>query len=155
MGMEKITKIEKIITKKPKYVYDIQISGGSTYILNGIIVHNSQVEFGIEADIPITGTQVIHRKSYRRKGYRRKDGTYIPPTMVKAHDIRYENKRLIGFRPKLSKFEFQDRIFRVIDTIKARKGQFFLTRSVREGLPYLTEDISFLLNRIGKTSHRA
>ena len=107
------------------------------------------VEVGSEEQ-PIVGTQIIHKKEHRRKAYTRRDGVYIPSAMVKAHDVRYEGKRVIRFRPKLSKFEFQKPIFRVISKIKAREGQYFLTRSVKEGLPFLSQDIAFSLNRIGK-----
>lgn len=55
-------------------------------------------------------------------------------------------------RPKLSKFEYGKPMFRVINKIKARPGQFFLTRAVEKGLPYLGQDVSFYLKRLGKVN---
>lgn len=141
MGMEKIISIEKINlkTRPHRILYDIQIEGGDTFALNGIVIHNSAVEFGIEQDIPIEGTQVVKVRSYRRR-----DGA-----IVKEHVAKYVNKRLIPIRPKFSKFEWGEKMFRVINKIKARPGQYFLSRAVMEGLKDLTKDIKFYLDKIG------
>ena len=151
MGIEKITKIEDITSRwrKPD-VYDIQTSGGGTFVLNGIIVHNSAVEFGSEAHSYAGTEQTVHIKEHKRKSYFRKDGKFIQSSRVKAHDVKYTDKKLIGFRPKLSKFERGEMIVRVMKEMPARKGQFFLTRSTRLELPKLPIDIEFFLRNLEK-----
>ena len=59
-------------------------------------------------------------------------------------------------RPKLSKFEYREPIFRVISKIKARKGQYFLARAVKEGIKELPNDVGFSLQRFssGKVTWR-
>ena len=111
--------------------------------------YSSDVEFGIEADRPIQGTQVLHIPMHTRKGYTRKDGKYVKPVSVKAHDVTLVNKRVIRIRPKHSKFEYDKPIFRIIDKQKARPGQFFLSRAVKEGLPGISKDIQFALKQAG------
>lgn len=96
------------------------------------------VHEGIDHIIPITGDQTVHIRAYRRK-----DGA-----RVKAHDVTYKNKRLIGFRPKYSKFERGPKIFRVISEIKPRPGSKFLERALKEQLPYIRNDFEFFLKRI-------
>ena len=98
----------------------------------------SSIEFGAPEQ-PITGTQTVKVKSFKRK-----DGS-----IVQAHTKKYVNKRLIRIRPKHSKFEWGKPIFRVIDKIAEKKPQLFLTRSVRDGIPYLPDDIRFELKRSG------
>lgn len=119
-------------------------SGYTNYLPLGIEIgyrtpYAGIVETGIEQDIPIEGTQIVRVKSYRRR-----DGT-----IVKEHIAKYVNKRLIPIRPKFSKFEWGEKTFRVINKIKARPGQYFLSRAVMEGLKDLTKDIKFYLDRIG------
>ena len=105
------------------------------------------VEYGSEAQ-PYVGKQTIHVRSHKRKGYTRKDGAYVAPAVVKPHDKVYEDGKLIGFRPKLGKFEHGNLIFRVMKGHSTRKGQFFLTRAVRQELPNLPEDIEFYLKKL-------
>lgn len=103
----------------------------------------ADIELG-SPERPITGTQIVKVRSFRRK-----DGT-----IVKAHEKRYVNKRLIKFRPRLSKAEFGKPMFRVIDKIAEKRPQLFLTRALREGLKSLPEDIAFALNRVGRVEVR-
>ena len=118
-------------------------SGAVNYLPNGAEIlytanYSSAVEFGIPSDIPIEGTQIVKVRAFKRRG----------GAIVKAHEKKYVNKKVIGFRPKFSKFEFGAKMFRVIDKIKARAGQFFLSRSVQEGIKDLSNDIEFYMKRI-------
>ena len=142
MGMEKIVKIEPLAKNKTRprvCVWDIQTSGGGTFVYNGIIIHNSAVEQGREAE-PIEGTQRIHVSSYTRK-------TKTGRTRVKAHDKVYENKRLIRFRPRLSKMEFGDPIFRVVNKQPAIKPHRYLERAYEEKIGNLAPNIKSVLKR--------
>jgi len=154
MPVERITKIElyNSKTRPDKTLWDIQVEGGDTFVLNGIVIHNSDVEFGIDQDRPISGTQTINKRSYRRRGYRRKDGVYVGPATVKAHSVRLVGKRIIFVRPKLSKFEYQPGRFVAISKIRARKGQYFLTRAVKAGIKDLSKDMSIALKRVGNVT---
>ena len=110
--------------------------------------YSADVEFGIDQARPIEGVQVVHKRAVKRKGYRTANGTYVPSKTIAAHDVTYENKRLVRIRPKISKFEYGPPIYRVISEIKARPGQFFLTRAVKDGLEHLSGDIEFMLKRL-------
>jgi len=138
MGMEKITKIKKIVTKtRPiKTVYNIQVEGGDTFCLNGIVIHNSVVEFGSRG-YKISGDQYVTVKVPKPK--RTKSGRKsLRSTKVGAGYVRvYHNKRLIPIKDKSS----GKIIYRVITEVKERKGKFFLTNSVREGIQSLPADI--------------
>ena len=110
--------------------------------------YSHDVEFGAP-EKPITGTQIVKVKSHKVRSYKRKDGVVVPSYVVPAHEKKYVNKRLIGFRPKFSKFERGKLMFRVIDKIAEKKPQLFLTRAVRDGIPFMPEDIAFELKRSG------
>ncbi|MBI2020153.1 hypothetical protein HYS94_01915 [Candidatus Daviesbacteria bacterium] len=140
MITEKIVSIRELVPKratKIPEVFDIQTSGGGTFILNGIIVHNSDVEFGKPVR-PITETQEVFVRRFKRK-----DGV-----IVKAHTKKYINKRLIGFRPKLSKFERGEKIFRVISEEKEQTGQHYLGRAFQKEIKELPKDIEFFLREL-------
>ena len=127
-------------------------SGDAIRTPNGIKLvyvapYSSRVEFGGPA-IPYTGTQTVHIKAHKRKSYVRKDGTNVRASSVKAHDVKYKNKRLIGFRPKLSKFERLPMIFRVLKEEKAREGQHFLGRATQKEIQHLSEDIEFYFRQL-------
>lgn len=112
----------------------------------------SDVELGIEADIPIEGEQKIYVKKHKRRAYTTSSGKRVPATIVQGHTTIYKNKRLIRMRPKHSKFEYGDPIFRVIDKIKKREGQFYLTRALQEGIKHVGEDVAFYLRRVGNVT---
>ncbi|MFH1547151.1 MAG: hypothetical protein ABIC57_01560 [bacterium] len=127
-------------------------SGNVIRTKNGIVLqylapYSLRVEFGGPA-IPYTGTQTVHIKAHKRKSYVRKDGTNVRASSVKAHDVKYKNKRLIGFRPKLNKFEKKPMIFRVLKEEPAREGQHFLGRSTQKEIQHLSEDIEFYLRQL-------
>lgn len=119
--------------------------------------HAAKIEYGSPA-IPYTGSQTIHvqaftRREHTRNAYVTKSGRPVPAatissSFVQAHDRIYVNKRLIGFRPKLTKFERGNLIFRVMSEERAREGQFYLTRAIRDSYPYLSEDLEFELKKI-------
>ncbi len=110
----------------------------------------SEQEFG-RKESPITGSQVVHKKSYFRKGFVRKDGVAMPPMTIKAHDVTYENKRLIAIRAKYitkSGKTKSKKIFRVINKNAEIKPHLYLTGAIQKGLPYLLEDMAFYLEKI-------
>ena len=96
------------------------------------------VEFGVEEDRPIKGDQTIHVRQYRRK-----DGS-----VVRAHDVTYHDKKLIGFKPG----KVGEKIFRVVSAVKKRPGQWFLLRATKKEIVHLPEDIGFFLSRLGKVT---
>lgn len=96
-----------------------------------------KVEWGSPA-IPYTGTQIIHRKAYTRR-----DGAHVKET-----EVKYVNKRLVGFRPKLEGGHRGPLIFRVLSEEKARKGQHFLGRALHKEITHLPEDLEFYLKRL-------
>ena len=153
MGMEGQTKTEKIIkieeyhskTKQPKYLWDIQTSGGGTYVLNGIVVHNSVIEFGAPAK-PFTGDQVVHIRPHTKT---MKSGKKVK---VKGHNKVYHNSRLIRIRPKLAKREYGEKMWVVMHQLPERKPQLFLSRAFRKEIVHLKDDIAFYLKDIGKVS---
>jgi hypothetical protein len=66
MGIEKIVKIEEFKPKRDSVtVWNIQVSGGDTFIYNGIVIHNSIVERGWNGGI-------VWIDSYTRK-----DGVFV------------------------------------------------------------------------------
>jgi len=136
LGKEKIVKIEEFRFKFKKRIklLDIQVEGDDTFVLNGIVIHNSVVHNGIPEDIPITGTQTIHVP-----GYRRKDGAYVRP-----HDVTYKNKRVVQIRTSTG-----ERVFRVIDRIKARAPRPFLLEAMQEGIKFIDQDVGFCMARKG------
>jgi len=108
----------------------------------------SEIEYGTPGE-SWSGTQEVRTRSHKRKGYLRKDGTYVNPHTVQAHTKRYENQRLIGFRPKAGeKFKSNQKIYRVMGAKNATEGQFFLTRAVKEGLTFLSADLEIELKRL-------
>jgi len=124
--------------KVPVDTGNLKRSGFVNRLDNGIEMgyrapYAAAVENGIPRDVPITGTQVVHRR-----GYTRRDGTYVPP-----QDIVYRNKRLIPMG------RGRNLRFRVIDTIRRREGVYFLLNSIREGIRSLPDDVRFGLERKG------
>ena len=133
-------------------------SGYTKNLPNGIEIgytapYAARVEAGGPA-IPYSGTQVVHVQGYTRRGYTRryrKDEPrmiYVSSGSVKAHDRVYVEKRLVGFRPKFSKFERGPLIFRLMKEQPAQEGQRFLGRAVEREILYLPEDLSFYLKRL-------
>jgi len=106
--------------------------------------YSADVEWGREEQL-ITGTQTVHIHAHKRK-------TRKGSSIVKAHDKKYVNKRLIGFRPKYAKFEYGDKIFRVINKISATRAQLFLSRAVAQEIVHLPTDIAFYLKKFGSTT---
>ena len=127
-------------------------SGGVEPLPDGATIryradYAADVEFGTQGE-PWSGTQEVRTRSHKRKGYTRKDGTYVNPHTVAGHTMRYENQRLIGFRPKAGKFRSANKIYRVMSAKGATEGQFFLTRAVQEGIQYLPTDMELYLKRL-------
>lgn len=124
---EKIKSIKEITTKMgplPK-VYDIQISGNDTLVLNGIIVHNSAIEFG-HPEIPIKGDQTVKVKSHIRRVFTRGPEGRMA-IVIPEHEVTYHNARVIPIKSD------GQLLFRVIHKIPERKGTFFLTNAIKEG----------------------
>jgi hypothetical protein len=118
-------------------------SGYINYPSNGVEMgytadYASVVEFGTEGG-PIEGTQVVKVSSFRRKT---KTGKVA---QVSAHERRYENKRLIAFHP-----QGQKTIYRVINEIPPKEGQFYLTRAYQAGIAHLAEDLKYELAKLGR-----
>ena len=107
----------------------------------------AEVEFGTKGE-PWSGTQEVRTRSHKRKGYTRKDGTYVSSHNVQGHSKRYENSRFIGFRPKSGKGRSQNKIYRVMSAKNANEGQFFLSRAVKQGIMSLPTDIETELKRL-------
>lgn len=129
-------------------------SGYTNKLVNGVEIgytapYASRVEAGGPAT-PYKGTQVVKVRGYTRRAYTRKDGVYVPPVEVSSHEVKYVNKRLVGFKPKLSKFERGPLIFRVLKEEPAREGQWFLKRSLVQEIKHLPEDIEFHLLRLAR-----
>lgn len=127
-------------------------SGGVEALPDGASIryradYAADVEFGTQGT-PWSGTQEVRTRSHKRKGYTRKDGTYVNSHIVQGHTKRYENQRLIGFRPKAGKFRSNQKIYRVMSANNATEGQFFLTRAVQEGIGYLPTDMELYLKRL-------
>ena len=78
MGTEKIISIKpyKLTTRPTIILWDIQVSGGDTIIYNGIVIHNSTIERGVEDHIEVVN------------GFYRKDGSY-----VKSHTKKVSAKQ--------------------------------------------------------------
>lgn len=109
--------------------------------------YSAKVEQG-NPRTPYSGDQTVHIKKYKRKAYVTKNGTHVPATLVPAHDVTYHNKRLIGFRPKITKFERGPMIFRVLEAEPEREGQHYLARACKTELPSLPKDLEFFLKQI-------
>ena len=108
----------------------------------------ADVEYGTPGE-PWSGTQTVYTKAHKRKGYMRKDGTYVNAHNVAGHNKRYENSRLIGFRPKTGpKQRSHRKIYRVMSAKNATEGQFFLTRALQQELPYLAQDMEQFLKEL-------
>ena len=127
-------------------------SGGVEPLHNGASIryradYAAEVEFGTQGK-PWSGTQVVRTRSHKRRGYLRKDGTFVNPHTVQAHSKHYENSRLIGFRPKDGKGQSQKKIYRVLSAQNATKGQFFLSRAVMQGIMSLPTDMEYHLKKL-------
>ena len=127
-------------------------SGYTKKLENGIEIgymapYAGAVEFG-NPKTPFDGIQVIHTQGFQRAGYTRTDGTYVRPAIISPHDRTFINKRVVGFRPKFSKFDRGDLIFRVLEAEPERPGQFYLTRALQDSLPEASNDIEFELRKI-------
>ena len=128
-------------------------SGGVEALHNGASIryradYAAAVEFGTPGE-PWSGSQDVRIRSHKRKGYTRKDGTYVSSHNVQAHSKHYENARLIGFRPKAGqKFQSAKKIYRVMSAKNATEGQFFLSRAVKQGIMFLPTDMEIYLKRL-------
>jgi len=127
-------------------------SGGVEPLSNGATIryradYAADVEFGTKGE-PWSGSQDVRTRSHKRKGYIRKDGTYVNSHTVQSHTKHFENSRLIGFRPKAGKFRSSKKIYRVMSAKNATEGQFFLSRAVLEGIMYLPTDMELYLKRL-------
>lgn len=107
----------------------------------------AKVEFG-NPRTPYSGDQTVHIKQYKRKAYVTKNGTHVPATLVPAHDVTYHDKRLIGFRPKITKFERGPMIFRVLEAEPERPGQAYLSRAAKQEIVHMDKDIEWALKQI-------
>lgn len=120
----------------------LKSTGSVDHLSNGVEIkfaapYSSDVEFGHE-DRPINTTQRVYVRTYRRK-----DGS-----VVNGHWVEYKSKKVISWRPKISKFERGERIWRVLDKEPAQKGQLFLTRATIEKIQDLPTDIEFCLKQL-------
>jgi len=167
--MEKTEKIKSIIEYKPgkgrkshKMVYDVQVEGNDTFVYNGVVIHNSRVEFG-QPEFHYTGSQNVKIKKHV---IHTKEGVKT----IKAHTRTYVNKRLVRIRPHQdwSRGEIEASygmripgnvtnvkiygapIFVVMSRIPARQGQFFFSRAIFEGIKKLPDDMKWSLAKIGK-----
>ena len=128
-------------------------SGGVEPLSDGASIryradYAADVEFGTQGE-PWSGSQDVRTRSHKRKGYTRKDGTYVSSHNVQGHNKHYENARLIGFRPKAGqKFRSQKKIYRVLSAQNATKGQFFLSRAVMQGIMSLPTDMEYHLKKL-------
>ena len=91
------------------------------------VPYAAAVHSGVE-EKSITGNQVVHIQGTSKR---------------KAHDRVYKNKRLVPIGQN------GRTIFRVIDKIARKEGRPFLMDAVKEGLPYLPEDIKFAFRQLG------
>lgn len=107
----------------------------------------SKVEFG-NPYTPYSGVQTVRVKAHTRRPFLRADGTWVEASEIGEHERRYEDRRLVGFRPKLSKFERGPLIFRILKGEPERKGQLFLSRALHEKIADLPNNIEFYLRRI-------
>ena len=112
----------------------------------------ADVEFGSDSK-PVSGTQSVHVKSHTRKGYTTKTGKRVQKHNVSAYDMQLKDKKLVSWEPRINKFQYGERIFRVVDKEGGQKGQFFLTRAFYEGFPELVHDINFHLQRLNGTKN--
>lgn len=103
--------------------------------------------------IPYTGVQTVNIRQHRRRGYTDKKGHEHKTTVVQPHIRQYINAKLVGFRPKLGKFERGRLIFRVMRGEPEREGTFFLTRALAEELHHLPEDIQYYADMLERTGH--
>jgi hypothetical protein len=123
----------------------LKMSGKIIMTNNGAMITFSSpyardVEFGIAGNRPIQGIQVIHVPQHRKS-----DGTIVP-----AHDMTYKDKKLIRIKPKYSKYERGEPIYRVITEEKERTGQYFLTRATQDYLKtQLIKDLADALRPLG------
>ena len=152
--------VDKGFLKHSGYVKDIP--GGST--IGYVTPYAARVEWGGPA-IPVTGTQIVKiplhiRKAHARKGYFATRGTnsyWVEPTWIEKsvvgpHEVTYVNKKVIRFKPKISKFERGPEIVRIISEEPERKGQHYLGRALKDSLPHMTEDIEFELLKLDRIS---
>ena len=118
----------------------LKASGSLQILPNGAIImytasYAADVEFGIAYDRPIVGSQVVLVKPSRRP--KEKDSP-------RPHVAHYINKRLIRIKPHQG-----EAIFRVITHEKARPGQYFLTRAMKDSFKFLVMDIAEELKDLG------
>ena len=114
----------------------------------------ADVEFGTESK-PVSGSQSVHVKSHTRRGYTTKSGKRVQKHHVSAYNMDLKDKKMVSWEPRINKFQYGERIFRVVDKEGGQKGQYFLTRAFYEGFPELVHDINFHLKRLSnaKTSN--
>ena len=127
-------------------------SGGVEALNNGATIryradYAAEIEFGTPSQ-PWSGPQEVRTRTHKRSAYTRKDGTYVNAHRVQGHTKRYENQRLVGFRPKNGKGRSSETIYRVMSNKGGFDGQFFLTRAVKEGIGFLPTDMELYLKRL-------
>lgn len=103
--------------------------------------------------IPYTGTQTVNVRQHRRRSFVDRDGKQHPATVVQPHIRQYINARLVGFKPKLGKFERGKLMFRVLRGEPEREGTFFLTRALAEEIHHLPEDIQYYADILERTGN--
>lgn len=146
----------------PRVLGNLARSGYKKDLHNGVEIgysspYSAAVEFGAPFR-PFAGEQVVNFKGHRRQAHERRPyfdslGRFHPPTFVKAHEVGshqkiYTNQRLVGFKPKHSKFERGPMIFRILKGQPPQKGQYYLTRAYNEKIGDLPQHIGFYLSRI-------
>ena len=110
--------------------------------------YSYKIEFGDPGGQPYTGTQKVWTKGHWVKSYTKKNGTHVSKHWVPGHETVYENVRLVGFKPKASKFEKGEKIFRVLKQTPKIEPQYFLTRAAYQELPHLVEDLEFEMKKL-------
>ena len=142
-------------------------SGYTRKLRNGIELgykapYSARVEFG-QPEFHYTGSQNVKIKKHV---IHTKEGVKT----IKAHTRTYVNKRLVRIRPHQdwSRGEIEASygmripgnvtnvkiygapIFVVMSRIPARRGQFFFSRAIFEGIKKLPDDMKWSLAKIGK-----
>lgn len=136
---EKIFLVSQI--NVPEKSGNLKKSGSFDLIENGATIqylapYAALTDRGRKKDIPIKGVQTVFIKEYKRRSYIRKDGVRVEETIIPAHKIVYQNKRLIPIKTD------KGLIFRVISKLKARPGTFFFTNAVRGGFNSFVSDLN-------------
>ena len=127
----------------PKDTGNLINSGTKSDIAIGsIIIYSANyardVEIGRPSGKSFGGIQRIYIPSYTRK-----DGI-----KVKGHWIEYKDKRLIKFKPKISKFVYGNEIARLFNKDPGQKGTFFLSRAIQDESPSFKSSLEKYLRNL-------